>query len=108
MNKDRIFKGATRPAMMMGVPIVPFIVVTGISIIAAMWSLVLFGPVVAASIMVVLVFVMLIFRVMTKQDDQRLNQYWMFLTSWPHRRRNKAHWNAHGASPTDYKKRKLM
>lgn len=101
---DRIFKGATRPAMMLGVPIVPFILVVGGFFIVAMWALVVAGFVVAASVLLVMVFMVLILRFMTSQDDQRLNQYLMYLRTRPFKR-NKGHWGAHSMSPIDYKKR---
>lgn len=101
---DRIFKGATRPAMMLGIPIVPCILVMGIFFIMAVWSLVFFGFVVALSILVILAFVMGILRFMTMQDDHRLNQYLMYLRSRPYRR-NKRFWGAHSMAPVDFKKR---
>lgn len=101
---DRIFKGATRPAMMLGVPIVPCILVMGTFFILAVWSLVFFGFVVALSILAILAFVVAIMRFMTQQDDHRLNQYLMYLRSRPFRR-NKGFWGAHSAAPVDFKKR---
>ncbi|MDM0036743.1 VirB3 family type IV secretion system protein [Variovorax sp. J22P271] len=102
--RDRIFKGATRPAMMLGVPIVPCILVIGAFIVLAMWALVFSGAVTGLSVLVVLVFVIAVMRYMSSQDDHRLNQYLMYLRSRPFRR-NAHFWRAHSMSPTNYKKR---
>jgi type IV secretion system protein VirB3 len=102
--RDRIFKGATRPAMMLGVPIMPCIVVMGTFFILAMWTLVFAGLVAALSVLLVMVFVVAILRFMTAQDDQRLSQYAMYLRSRAHKR-NRVHWGAHSMSPIDFKKR---
>ncbi len=40
-GRDRIFKGATRPAMMLGVPIIPFILVCGVFLIVTLWGTIL-------------------------------------------------------------------
>jgi len=105
--RDRIFKGATRPAMMLGVPIVPCILVMGTFFILAMWTLVFAGFVAAASVLLIMVFVVAILRFMTAQDDQRLNQYMMYLRTRPYKR-NKGAWGAHSMSPIDFKKRGMF
>ena len=105
--RDRIFKGATRPAMMLGIPIVPCIFVMGTFFILAMWTLVLASFVAAASVLLVMVFVVLVLRYMTAQDDQRLNQYAMYLRTRAFKR-NKAVWGAHSMSPIDFKKRGMF
>lgn len=102
--RDRIFKGATRPAMMLGVPIIPCILVIGAFIILAMWALVFFGAVTGLSVLVVLAFVIAVMRFMSSQDDHRLNQYLMYLRSRPFRR-NVRFWGAHSMAPVNYKKR---
>jgi type IV secretion system protein VirB3 len=104
-NRDVIFKGATRPAMMLGVPIVPFILVTGTHILLAMWSLVLmstFGSfvILAAGLMNIMVL-----RYISTQDDQRLSQYLLRFKNIAGRRTSH-HWGAHSLSPIDYAKRK--
>lgn len=105
--RDRIFKGATRPAMMLGVPIVPCILVMGTFFILAMWTLVFAGFVAAASVLLIMVFVVAILRFMTAQDDQRLNQYMMYLRTRAFKR-NKGTWGAHSMSPIDFKKRGMF
>ncbi|MDP9902414.1 type IV secretion system protein VirB3 [Variovorax ginsengisoli] len=102
--RDRIFKGATRPAMMWGVPIIPFILVAGAYILVAVWTLIFFGLVASLSVAVMAVFTVFVLRFITSQDDQRLNQMLLYIKSRPFRR-NKAFWGAHSMSPTVYKRR---
>jgi type IV secretion system protein VirB3 len=74
--REQIYKGATRPAVWLGVPLIPFIVATGLAFLVAMWGMFCFG-------LTVLVFVGAIYAPsiawmahITKKDDQRLKQ-WM-------------------------------
>lgn len=101
---DRIFKGATRPAMMLGVPIVPFILVMGAFIFVAVWTFVAAGLQAALSVLVLAALCIVLLRHVTRQDDQRLNQMLLYLKSRPFRR-NKVFWGAHSMSPINFKKR---
>jgi type IV secretion system protein VirB3 len=103
--RDRIFKGATRPAMMLGVPIIPLILVMGAFILVAMWTLIAAGLVPGLSVMVMAAFTVFVLRYITQQDDQRLNQMLLSIKSRPFRR-NKQFWGAHSMSATVYKKRR--
>jgi type IV secretion system protein VirB3 len=103
--RDPIFKGATRPAMMVGVPTIPFIGVASGHFLVAMWLLVLVGCVPCLCVLFVGLVVVLAMRYQTSQDEQRLNQLILHLR-WRSFRRNAAHWGAHSLSPTDYQKRK--
>lgn len=103
--RDVVFKGATRPAMMAGVPIVPFILVVGIHLLLAIWAMVLVNLFVSFVILMVCVLNIFFLRHISSQDEQRLNQYLLRMRSVAGRR-NKAHWGAHSVAPIDYKKRK--
>jgi len=103
--RDIIFKGATRPAMMLGVPIIPFILVVGLDFIAAMWSVLLGGLFAGAAILMFGAVVILILRHISSQDDQRLNQYLLRFRDIAFRK-NAPHWNAQSMSPIDFSKRK--
>lgn len=103
--RDLIFKGATRPAMMAGVPIVPFILTVGIHIILAMWAMMFINLFVSFVILMTCVLCVFGLRYISSQDDQRLNQYLLRMKSVAGRR-NADHWGAHSISPTDYTKRK--
>ena len=104
-NQDLIFKGATRPAMMAGVPIVPFILAVGVHLLAAVWAMAFIGAFVMFIIMMACVMNVFFMRYISSQDDQRLLQHLLRLKSIAGRRNSK-HWGAHSISPTDYRKRK--
>ncbi len=69
MRQAVIFKGATRPACIMGVPIVPFVLVCGTLI---MLSFIIYAPLVISVVPVVLVL-----RQIARDDDQRFLQLWL-------------------------------
>jgi type IV secretion system protein VirB3 len=102
--RDTIFKGATRPAMMLGVPIMPFILVVGLDFLLAMWSLLLGSLFASFSFLMLGVVVVLVLRYISSQDDQRLNQYLLRFRDTAFRK-NAGHWNAHSMSPIDFRKR---
>jgi type IV secretion system protein VirB3 len=105
MRRDMIFKGATRPPMMAGIPILPFIMVAGVTMITTMWTLVFmksfFGAFVVLMIGAVTLFIM---RMVSKHDNQKLNQLMMRMRSTRYRA-NSNFWNGHSVSPIDYKRR---
>ena len=72
--QEVIYKGATRPAVSMGVPLVPFILATAAAAMAAMYALILIGPVAALPVPLLYVPLMLWMRSVTRKDDQRLRQ----------------------------------
>lgn len=72
-----IFKGTTRPACIMGVPIKPFMGVVGGLMILALWTWL--------PLMLLTVVAILVMRWMTKDDDQKFHQLFLHLR---HRRFN--------------------
>lgn len=70
MRQAIIFKGATRPACIMGVPIIPFVLVTG--------ALIMFSFIVYAPLAISVVPVVFVMRQITKDDDQRFLQLWLY------------------------------
>lgn len=103
--RDVIFKGATRPAMMLGVPIISFILVVGLVFILAMWAMLLGGLFASFAILMFGAAVILILRYISSQDDQRLNQFLLRFRDIGFRK-NTGYWNAHSMSPIDYTKRR--
>ena len=101
---DVIFKGATRPAMMAGVPVVPFVLVVGAHILAGMWGMILLGFFVAAAIALSCVTCVLVMRYISSQDDQRLLQYMLLIRGFP-AKRNVLHWGAKSYSANKYSQR---
>jgi type IV secretion system protein VirB3 len=72
--RELIYKGATRPAVWAGVPLMPFIFVTGIAFLVAMWGMYLVGLVPLGLVALVYIPTVLWMRHITKKDDQRLKQ----------------------------------
>jgi type IV secretory pathway VirB3-like protein len=72
--REAIYKGATRPAVTMGVPLVPFVVATAAAAMLGMYALILVGPTAASPVVVTYLPLMVWMRQVTKRDDQRLRQ----------------------------------
>ena len=72
--REPIYKGATRPAVAMGVPLVPFILATAAAAMLGMYALILVGPWAALPVVLLYPPSMLWMRHVTKKDDQRLRQ----------------------------------
>ncbi len=96
---DPLFKGCTRPAMVFGVPILPFVIVTGGVVLLAAWTtifLIIFLPV-----------AILVMRQITKTDDQMFRLLGLKmrfrLFNYNH---NGRFWKASAYSPVAFKKRK--
>jgi type IV secretion system protein VirB3 len=74
MQAEAIYKGATRPAMKMGIPLVPLVVLFGTGMLLVLWvgSLVSWWilPIVLAAFVPALGWM----RFVTNQDDQRFRQ----------------------------------
>jgi type IV secretion system protein VirB3 len=104
--RDVIFKGATRPATMAGVPVVPFILVVGLHIMVGMWAVILVGFFVATGIALSCVICVLAMRHISSQDDQRLLQYMLVIRGLP-AKRNLLHWGAKSFGATRYTRRSI-
>jgi type IV secretion system protein VirB3 len=101
--KDPVFKGCTRPAMLWGVPLVPFLIVGGGMLIPAIWAL-LASPSIGVAILFLMIPVFVVMRVITRNDDQRLAQYALHLRMTL-RQRNRRYWGAHAYVPVRLKRR---
>jgi type IV secretory pathway VirB3-like protein len=104
---DRIFKGATRPALLLGVPLVPLIVVEGSFFLLALWSYLLVSGLAALLIAALALLSWLAMRSQTREDDQRLHQLGlrMRLRNWRHLSDNRSYWLARTSSPHPRKRR---
>lgn len=97
--RDPLFKGCTRPAMIFGVPLVPFALVGVIVILLSVWT----------TIMLVfsLIPIILTMRQITKTDDQQFRLLGLKLlfraVNYNH---NGKFWKASAYSPFAFKKRK--
>ncbi|MBN3846111.1 conjugal transfer protein TraD [Paraburkholderia sp. Ac-20342] len=101
--KDPVFKGATRPAMIWGVPLVAFLMVGGGMLIPAIWAL-LASPPLGVTILFLTIPVFVVMRVITRHDDQRLAQYLLRLRMVL-RQGNRRFWGGHAYVPVRLKRR---
>lgn len=104
--RDPIFKACTRPPMFAGVPMIPFLVVTGLFLLLAVWSFYLVSGYVTLVLAIAYVPLVLTMKQITKKDDQRLRQWMMRLQMRVRQRPGRALWGAISFSPIRYKKRK--
>lgn len=102
--RDPVFRGCTRPAMFLGVPMVPAILLTGSAVLLAMLGLFVNAYV---SILIVAVYLPLYLwmRTVTRQDDQRLNQLVLRLRLRVRMQGARRFWGALSYSPFSLKKR---
>lgn len=97
-GESPVFKGCTRPACLMGVPIQPLIVVVGVIFLVAFWTGMI--PILFLAIPAIL-----IMRSITRNDDQTFNQLGVKMKT---RRQNMngKFWNACSYQACSYKKLK--
>jgi type IV secretion system protein VirB3 len=101
--KDPVFKGATRPAMIWGVPLVAFLMIGGGMLIPAIWAL-LASPPLGVAILFLMIPVFVVMRVITRHDDQCLAQYLLRLRMVL-RQGNRRFWGGHAYVPVRLKRR---
>ncbi|MBT9595711.1 MAG: VirB3 family type IV secretion system protein [Vitreoscilla sp.] len=103
MLAEAIYKGATRPAMKLGIPFVPLIVLLGTGMLAIMWIGPLLTwwivPVVLLSIGPALGWM----RFVTRKDDQRFRQLMVAARLWL-KDHNHRFWRARSYTPYLYRR----
>lgn len=92
--------------MFAGVPLIPFLLVTGIFLLLAMWLFYLISPYITVLLLFVYIPILLWMRQITKKDDQRLRQMMMQARMRVRQRPGRALWGASSFSPIRYKRRK--
>ena len=102
MQLEAIYKGATRPAMKLGIPLVPLVVLFGIGMLMILWvgTLVTWWivPVVLTAIVPALGWM----RFVTNKDDQRFRQ--MFVAAkLRFNDRNRRFWRSRSYAPYLYR-----
>ncbi len=102
MHADAIYKGATRPAMKLGVPLVPLVSMVGAGMLLILWGGTLLSWWVAPVVLVAVSPVLLWMRWVTARDDQRCRQMFIAMKLRVHDR-NRRLWHAHSYSPTVYR-----
>ena len=102
MQAEAIYKGATRPAMKLGIPLVPLVVLFGTGMLTIMWvgSLVTWWivPAVLAAIGPALAWM----RFVTRKDDQRFRQIFVATKLW-FNDRNRRLWRSRSYAPYLYR-----
>ena len=102
-TRDPIFKGATRPAMVMGVPIVPFVLVGGIHVLIGMWILNLGGFFWLFVSLSAACVEMVALRALSSFDEHKLDQLIQH-ARWSGYRRNARTWGTHSMNPIGLRK----
>jgi type IV secretion system protein VirB3 len=104
--RDPIFRGCTRPAMFLGVPLVPFLIATAAFALPMLWTFYLLSAYVSLFLVMAYIPVLLTMREVTKRDDQRLRQLLMRAAMRIRQRKARRFWSASSYSPLRYKARK--
>jgi len=102
MQGEVIYKGATRPAMKLGIPLVPLVVLFGTSMLLIMWGGVIFSWWIAPAVLMAVAPTLLWMRFVTSKDDQRFRQMFVVLKLRLNDR-NRRFWRARSYSPTLYR-----
>ena len=102
MNAEAIYKGATRPAMKLGIPLVPLVVLFGIGMLLILWGGVFVSWWIALAVVVAIVPALGWMRFVTNQDDQRFRQMFVAMKLRLHAR-NRRFWHARSYAPTLYR-----
>lgn len=102
MNGETIYKGATRPAMKLGVPLVPLVVLLGTAMLLIMWGGVFLTWWIAVGVVAACAPTLFWMRFVTSRDDQRFRQIFVALKLRLHDR-NRRLWRARSYAPTLYR-----
>lgn len=102
MHAEAIYKGATRPAMKLGIPLVPMVVLIGTGMLLIMWGGLFLSWWVAIGVPAVLAPVLAWMRFTTGQDDQRIRQICVAMRLALYDR-NRRLWHARSYAPTLYR-----
>ena len=102
MQSGVIYKGATRPAMKLGVPLVPLVVLCSTGMLLSMWGGVLVSWWIALAVALALAPAWMWMRFVTARDDQRCRQMAMALKLWLSDRNHRL-WQARSYAPSLYR-----
>jgi type IV secretion system protein VirB3 len=102
MHAEAIYKGATRPAMKLGIPLVPLVVLFGTSMLLIMWGGALLSWWLALAVLLAVAPALAWMRFVTANDDQRFRQMFLAMKLRLHDR-NHALWHARSYAPTLYR-----
>jgi len=102
MHAEAIYKGATRPAMKLGIPLVPLVVLLGTGMLLVMWGGTFVSWWVALGVAIAMLPALLWMRLVTAKDDQRFHQMFVALKLRIPDRNHRV-WHARSYSPTLYR-----
>ena len=102
IQHEAIYKGATRPAMKFGVPLVPLVSVCGAGMLVTMWGGAFFTWWVALGVVATAIPALAWMRHVTRRDDQRLHQVFV-AARLRLQDRNRRLWHARSYSPNVYR-----
>jgi type IV secretion system protein VirB3 len=100
--QEAIYKGATRPPMKFGVPLVPLVVLVGSGMLLMLWGGILVSGWIALSVLISFVPTLAWMRFVTRRDDQRFLQIFVAI-KLRLRDRNRRFWQARSYAPTTYR-----
>jgi type IV secretion system protein VirB3 len=95
---EAIYKGATRPAMKFGIPLVPLVVLCGMGMLTSIWGGILISGWVVVVVVLAIGPAFGWMRFVTRRDDQRFRQMFVALKLRLHDR-NQRLWHARSYSP---------
>lgn len=99
---EAIYKGATRPAMKFGVPLVPLVLLFGCAMLTILWGGLLISWWIALGVVAGVIPALAWMRWVTHHDDQRFRQFFM-ATRLRLTDRNHHFWCARSYAPTFYR-----
>jgi type IV secretion system protein VirB3 len=102
VKAETIYKGATRPAMKLGVPLVPLVVLACAAMLLVLWGGLLVSWWVAAGVVVAVAPVLAWMRLVTARDDQRLRQMFVALKLRANDH-NRQLWQSRSYAPSIYR-----
>jgi type IV secretion system protein VirB3 len=102
MQVEAIYKGATRPAMKLGIPLVPLVMLFGAGMLLIMWGGILLSWWIAVAVVVAIGPALLWMRFVTAKDDQRFRQMFVAAKLRLHDR-NHRFWHARSYAPNLYR-----
>ena len=102
MQAEAIYKGATRPAMKLGIPLVPLVVLFGVGMLLVMWGGVLVSWWLSLVVLLAIGPALAWMRFVTTQDDQRFRQMFIAMKLRLHDRNHRL-WQARSYAPTLYR-----
>ena len=102
IEAEAIYKGATRPAMKFGIPLVPLVMLFGTAMLVTMWGGALFTWWTAVGVLLACAPALAWMRFVTRKDDQRFRQLFIAARLRFHDR-NRRFWHARSYAPTVYR-----